>query len=63
MIERNKQVDDQQKKHAEEKERQQKPDKKAKIEPGHEHARMATDPEAAKDPGYIERMNEKTSKH
>lgn len=60
MIERDKQRIDQQKKQTrksshKKQEKQQHPQQKK--------AGMATDPEAMQDPGYIERMNEKTSKH
>jgi hypothetical protein len=63
VIERDKQVDDQQKKHANEKEREQHPQTGGRRQPEPQQAGMATDPEVAKDKGYAERIEEKTEKH
>lgn len=65
MVEREKQRHDQQKKQASEKEKREHPqkDQKAPHRPEREHAGMATDPEAMRDRGYIERIDEKTRKH
>jgi hypothetical protein len=65
MIERDKQRDDQKKKHAKEKERHEHPtkDKKAQANAKQGHAGMATDPKTMQDPGYVERIDEKTQKH
>lgn len=65
MLEREEQRRDQHQKHAKEKERQERSQKKAeeKRESGQPQAGMDTNPEVAQDRGYIERMNEKTSKH
>lgn len=65
MIEREKQVADQEKKHAKEKADHEHPHKdgKAKDQPGQQHAGMATDPKTMKDKDYVERIDEKTSKH
>ncbi len=63
MNERDKQVDDQQKKHAAEKERREHPKKDVKNKTGQEHAGMATDPQTMKDKGYVKRIEEKTEKH
>ena len=62
MIERDKQVADQQKKHSTEKERQKHPRKGAKT-PQEQQAGMSTDPQTMKDEGYVDRIDEKTSKH
>jgi hypothetical protein len=64
MIERDKQVNDQQKKQSAKKQRREHPskDRKAQAQP-QQDARMTTDPKAAKDRGYAKRMSEKTSKH
>lgn len=59
MIEREKQVTDQQKKHADEKERHEHPHRDGKVKP----AGMTTDPEAAQDKAYVQRIDEKTQKH
>ncbi len=63
MIERDKQVSDQQKKHAEEKERQEHPQTGDRHKPEPQQAGMTTDADAAKDKGYAERIEEKTEKH
>lgn len=63
MIERDKQVTDQQKKHAAEKERQKHPRKDVKDQQGQQHAGMSTDPETMKDEGYVKRIDEKTEQH
>jgi len=63
MIERNKQVDDQEKKLAKEKADHEHPHKDVKDQSGQQHAGKATDPETMKDKGYVERIEEKTSKH
>ncbi len=61
MIERDKQVDEQQKKHQAEKEHQH-PQKDSKAQQ-QQQAGMSTDKAAMKDEGYIARIDEKTSKH
>jgi hypothetical protein len=65
MLEREKQVSDQEKKHAGEKERQEHPkrDVKAQDKPGQVQAGDDTKPETMKDKGYVERITEKTEKH
>lgn len=63
MQERDKQVDDQQKKHAREKELQEQSQKSHKDEPEKPPAGMSTDPEAVRDPNYARRIEEKTKKH
>ena len=62
MIERDKQVIDQHKKHEKEKERQQHPHKDTKDQAGQQHAGMSTDPQTMQDKVYQERIDEKTSK-
>ena len=63
MIEREKQVTDQQKKHENEKKHQEQPSGDVKAQSGQQHAGMANDPDTMKDKGYVERIDEKTSKH
>lgn len=63
MLEREKQRTDQQKKHAAEKQRRARPGKDDKGRVERKQAGMATDPQAMKDKGYIERIDEKTEKH
>jgi hypothetical protein len=63
VIERDKQVTDQEKKHAAEKQRREHPKKDVKNKSGQQHAGMATDPQTMKDKGYVERITEKTEKH
>lgn len=63
MIERNKQVNDQQKKHAEEKARKEHPQNDARTQTGQQKAGMTTDPEAAKDKDFAKRIEEKTNTH
>jgi hypothetical protein len=62
MIERDKQVDDQQKKQAKH-EADMRSKKNAKAKPEQQHAGMATDPETMKDKDYVKRIEEKTEKH
>jgi hypothetical protein len=62
MIEREKQRTDQQKKHANEKERQAHP-KKDTVAKTQGHAGADTDPQTMKDKGYVKRIEEKTEKH
>ena len=62
MIERDKQRNDQQKKHKAEKERRTHSEKKGK-KPTVQQAGKATDPETMQDKDYIERIEEKTEKH
>jgi hypothetical protein len=59
MIERDKQVTDQQKKQAKKQQDQQ----SKNVKPQPEQAGMSTDPEAMKDEGYQKRIEDKTSKH
>ena len=63
MIEREKQVTDQEKKLAKEKADHEHSKKDVKDQQGQQHAGMATDPETMKDKGYVERITEKTEKH
>ncbi|QBD75283.1 hypothetical protein EPA93_04430 [Ktedonosporobacter rubrisoli] len=63
MIERDKQVTDQQKKHKAEKERHEHPQKDVKAEPAQQHARSDTDPKTMQDKDYVKRIDEKTEKH
>lgn len=65
MLEREKQRDDQRKKQEREKKLHKQSEQEQKAQPQTEQrqADMATDPAAARDEGYIERMNEKTQKH
>ncbi|GCE45466.1 hypothetical protein EI42_02903 [Thermosporothrix hazakensis] len=63
MQEREKQKIDQEKKHANEKERRAHPQEDVKKQVKQPHAGMATDPETMKDPGYAKRIEEKTKKH
>lgn len=63
MLERDKQVTDQQKKHAAEKERREHKDKGNTSQPEQQQAGMSTDPEAMKDEGYQKRIEKKTSTH
>lgn len=65
MIERDKQVTDQEKKHAIEKERKEHPKKDVKTQsvPGEVHAGADTDPKTMENKGYVERITEKTEKH
>lgn len=64
-LEREEQRGEQQQKQAAAKARREHPQKPAKGKHPSEaqQAGMATDPAAMQDPGYIERMNEKTNKH
>ena len=62
MLEREKQVSDQQKKHARAK-RDQEKKKRPDKSPEQKQAGMTTDPNAERDKGYVERMTDKTSKH
>lgn len=63
MIERDKQVTDQQKKHRAEKARRKHPSKDVKDQQGQQQAGMSTDPETMKDEGYVKRIEEKTEHH
>ena len=63
MLEREKQRTDQQKKHAGEKQRRARSGKNEKGRTEHKQAGQASDPEAMKDKGYVERIEEKTKKH
>ncbi|HVU66117.1 MAG TPA: hypothetical protein VHD63_03270 [Ktedonobacteraceae bacterium] len=65
MLERDKQRGDQHKKQKREKKLHEQSEQEQKAQPQTEErqAEMATDPAAARDEGYIERMNEKTQKH
>jgi CRISPR/Cas system CSM-associated protein Csm5 (group 7 of RAMP superfamily) len=62
-IERDKQVTDQQKKHAAEKERRKQSRKDVKARSGQQHAGMATDHQTMRDKDYVERIEDKTEKH
>lgn len=62
MFERDKQVDDQQKKQARHEENMRAKNSN-KAESEQPHAGMATDPETMKDKGYVKRIDEKTEKH
>ncbi|HVU68189.1 MAG TPA: hypothetical protein VHD63_13705 [Ktedonobacteraceae bacterium] len=65
MLERDKQRSDQPKKQEREKKlhEQSEQEQKAPSRTEQRQAEMATDPAAARDEGYIKRMNEKTQKH
>ena len=63
MIEREKQRDDQQKKHAAEKKRRAHLKKENRAQPQRPSAGSDTRPETMEDKGYIKRIEEKTEKH
>lgn len=66
MLEREKQKNDQEKKHAAEKARHEHHQKDVKTQASEskgQHAGMSTDPETARDPDYAKRVEEKTKKH
>jgi len=63
MIERDKQKDDQKKKHTDENENRDLSKQDVKVRPKQKHAGMATDPQTMKDKDYIKDIEEKTKKH
>ncbi len=65
MIERDKQKDDQEKKHQREQEKDNNDlsKQKRRAQPKQKHAGMATDPQTMKDKDYIRDIEEKTQKH
>ncbi len=63
MIERDKQVTDQQKKHAADKKRHEHKRENDKSQTSQPEAGMSTDPKAMEDKGYQERIEKKTEKH